>query len=80
MPKTKFKYAWVQRYVRRTEDYLIKAPIDATADEIVRFAEFHVCPNEEPQSEDTLELTVSFDKLATKAELRHFKGEATEMP
>lgn len=79
MAKAKFKYVWVQRYVRRTEEYLIKAPIDATKDDIVRFAEFQVCPYHEPQSEDTLELDVQFDKAATKSEIRHFKGEATEM-
>jgi hypothetical protein len=80
MAKPQHKHVWVQRYVRRTEDYLIKAPIDATADEIVRFAEFHVCCREDPQSEETLELTVSFDKLATKKEITYFKGEATVMP
>jgi hypothetical protein len=79
MAKPTYQYVWVQRYVRRTEDYLIKAPIDATKEDIVRFAEFGVCPFTEPQSEETLELDVQFEKKATKSEIRYFRGEATVM-
>ena len=80
MAKPKFKYAWVRRYIRRIEDYLIKAPIDATEDDIALFAELHVCCSKYPQSQETTDLTVSYDKPATDKEIKYFKGEATVMP
>lgn len=76
----KFKYVWVQRYCRRTEEYILKVPVTATPHEVVRFAEMDVCGQTKPNSEETHELTVTFDKPATKAELKLFKKEAAVMP
>lgn len=73
-------YVWVQRYVRRVEEYIIKVPRGVGPTELERFVEAEVCDTIDPHSEETLELDVRFDKKATPAEVRKFKKEAVVMP
>lgn len=80
MAKQQYTYVWVQRYVRSIEEYMIKVPVGTDNHEVERFTEFNVCGYVDPHSEETLELDVRFDKVATKAEIKKFKKEAVEMP
>lgn len=80
MAKQQYTYVWVQRYVRRVEEYIIKVPVGTDSREVEYFAECQVCGTIDPHSEETLELDVRFDKKATPAEVRKFKQEAVVMP
>lgn len=79
MAKPKNRYVWVQRYCRRLEEYMVKVPTTATKEQIMRFVELRAGGQIVPQSEETLELSVTFDKPATEAEVRKFKKEAAVM-
>lgn len=80
MSKSKYRNLWVTRYVRRTEEYLVKVPMETPDDEVLEFMREHIAANPDSAvSTDTHELTLQVDTLATKKELSYFKGEVIKM-